>query len=614
MRSPILALCAALLVSGCMRTQPISASSTLHVPAETSSTLENGGAAGREPLCRTDGVHFNVRDFGATGSRVEVRGVIQQGSNVLQVSERGDFKNGQFISIKGAGPMLSGFRRPLRAQILSGGGTRTLNLSKAASNDTPALSYCSNPVTGVPYACSAHRYDPGLVVHDDAPHVQLAVNCASKLFDQTSYPATGVYNPPIVFFPPGSYRFDTTVIVPPGPVLQGPSADANTLEGTRIIMDKENQDGTPYRTPMFVFTRYTGARLDQSVDETEGKLDLSNAVFRVSRLTGRVENLAVWWVTPNDGGSFDNPHGGIGILGDANGFPLFRAAAFMALEGWEDFRFTHVNCSHGPACIWMSADGPGPIGENPRSRRFLVYIEDSEFDAGLTGIYAENADLDLSVSNVEFFSGGMPVFNGVTGHVRFDDSQLTGGYAGGAAVRVVNSSLSTFSWVGGSADITNGDLATFDIDKAANVLITGLQTRGAGAGTLIRVRNAVGSVIANNSIVNAGMNAPAHDPAIWPTHPSWRAAIKLEGCKNVVVSANDITHRYIGNPFELYNEFGILTIDSLSRWNDPGAVSANNLVSDNLVTGYNGEGYRGQPRRINLAPGEIGRDNVELAQ
>jgi hypothetical protein len=142
---------------------------------------------------------------------------------------------------------------------------------------------------------------------------------------------------------------------------------------------------------------------------------------------------------------------------------------------------------------------------------------------------------------------------------------------------------------------------------------------GVGPGSYIQVRNATGGSISNNTITNNGYNA-SPGTGTSATDPSWVAAIRLEGSSNIVVSGNSITTPTTTGS---YNGFGILTVDSLANSSSAysktsysaaaaaAATSTSNLISTNIVHSYNGATYRGQNRRINLAPGDTSDGNID---
>ena len=117
------------------------------------------------------------RDYGASGSSASTTGTISAGSTTLTLASAEDFKNGQGISVAGAGA--SGAL--LVTTIVSGAGTTTLTLKDAAST----------AVTGA------------AVNHDDTAAIQAAVNAGN------------------IVIPIGTFKVNSPVTVPSNRVIQG---------------------------------------------------------------------------------------------------------------------------------------------------------------------------------------------------------------------------------------------------------------------------------------------------------------------------------------------------------------------------------------------------------
>lgn len=77
---------------------------------------------------------INVKDYGASGSSSSTTGSMTSGSKTLTLTAAKDFKNGQDISVAGAGA--SGAL--LVSSIVSGAGTTTLTLADAAGTTVSA--------------------------------------------------------------------------------------------------------------------------------------------------------------------------------------------------------------------------------------------------------------------------------------------------------------------------------------------------------------------------------------------------------------------------------------------------------------------------------------------
>jgi hypothetical protein len=192
----------------------------------------------------------------------------------------------------------------------------------------------------------------------------------------------------------------------------------------------------------------------------------------------------------------------------------------------------------------------------------------------------------------------------VTGSIVASDTT----FLAGAAFTVRNSHLAAVEVSGGSVQPIDQGAAAIAIDAADRVQISNLLDEGAGPASFIQVRNALAGSIGNNVIVDSGFNASP--PTGADTDPSWVGGIRLEGCTNVVVSGNSVTTPDAAT----YNGFGIITVDSIARGTSDAVTSKGNLVGTNIVNGaYDGASYRGQDRRINVAPGDTAMGNIDTA-
>jgi hypothetical protein len=160
--------------------------------------------------------------------------------------------------------------------------------------------------------------------------------------------------------------------------------------------------------------------------------------------------------------------------------------------------------------------------------------------------------------------------------------------------------LSNFEFVGNTVDGAGANTAgstsatTLDLNKAKTINITG-NTFGLCTDSSINIIAAEGGVIANNTMVDNGFNSSI----VTPTQNS-HGAIRLAGCQNVVVEGNSIVTPASGSG--VFNNFGIFCVD--------GTLPSKNVISNNFVSfAYNGAGFRGQPRRINVTDADIVNDN-----
>ena len=378
---------------------------------------------------------------------------------------------------------------------------------------------------------------------------------------------------PVVLFPPGRYRVTGTVTVPTGVTVRGAGHPAHTTNHTRIIMDSPaGQDNR--NSPIFRFNRAT----------------LNNAVLMNARLCSSIEDLEFWYVTP--GGNMNAPHG-IGI--SFGSYP--QGGALMFDVDVTDTRIINCVFQHAPAAIriknvpgssgtrgdgWNGSDGVG------------MFIENCEFDASCTHIYATGSALDLQFKHCQFF-GSMHRYEGCTGSVVYQAGRWHGAAYVDAAT--VGNTFSKFAIKGADIEISNAsrflslNKATL-IDISQNSVIS-----GASGASWIEVTDAEGGCIVSNAINDSGYNAsPGSGIA------DFVAAIKMRGCYRVLVSANNIT----ATDPAIYNGFGILS-GSSSR------APLYNFINGNAVTApYNGAGFNGQNRYINVGASDILGINYSL--
>jgi len=401
---------------------------------------------------------------------------------------------------------------------------------------------------------------------DSTDAIQRAVNVAWASGNYAS-PWSGQGGAtPVVIFPPGRYRVTNTVTVPTGVTLRGMGHPANTASHTRIIMDSpgttDNRD-----KPIFRFNRAT---LDRSA--------LMNAA-----IASTIQELEFWYVTLE--GTFDLPHRGRGI-------PFGRYPNGGALLFDVDATDTRiVNCvfQHAPAAIRIKSvpRSPGKRGDGWRGERGVgIFVENCEFDASCTHVFATASELDLQFKACQFY-GAMHRYEGCTGKVNYQSGRWHGGaYVDAATVRneFLKFELKAADIEVGAQPFLRLDRATL-IDISQNAMLGGL-----GGGNCIEVTDADGGGILSNVISDSGSDSSA---GAGSAH--FAAAIKLRGCQHVLVASNNIT----ATGAAAYSGFGILCDDS-SR------PSRNNFINGNAVSApYNGASYNAQNRYVNVSPGDV---------
>jgi hypothetical protein len=370
---------------------------------------------------------------------------------------------------------------------------------------------------------------------------------------------------PVITFPPGRYRVTGTIIVPTGVTLRGVAHPANTESHTRIIMDspagEDNRD-----KPIFRFNRAT----------------LNNRVLMNRAITSSIEELEFWYVTL--GGTFDRPL--------AAGIPFGRYTRGGCLMFDVDSADTRiVNCvfQHAPAAIRIKAvpqqssrRGDGWNG----NWNVGMFVENCEFDASCTHVYATDSDLDLQFKGCQFF-GAMHRYERCTGRVVYQSGRWHGGAYVDAAT--VPNSLSRFELK--AADIELPPETFLALNRSQLVDISQNSALGAASpNSWLEVTDADGGCILSNAINNSGENAPPGTGIA-----DFKAAIKLRGCRAVLVGANNITASGGG----AYNGFGILSGDSRRQ-------AYGNFIDGNSVSApYDAGGYDAQNRYINTSAGDV---------
>ena len=397
---------------------------------------------------------------------------------------------------------------------------------------------------------------------DSTDAIQRAVNVAWASGNYAS-PWSGQGGAtPVVLFPPGRYRLTDTVTIPTGITLRGLGHPANTASHTRIIMDSpgttDNRD-----KPIFRFNRAT---LDRSV--------LMNAA-----IASTIQELEFWYVAQD--GTFDLPLRGRGI-------PFGRYPNGGALLFDVDATDTRiVNCvfQHAPAAIRIKGvpRGPGKRADGWSGDRGVgIFVENCEFDASCTHVFATASELDLQFKECQFY-GAMHRYERCTGKVNYQSGRWHGGaYVDAATVRneFLKFELKAADIEIGTQPFLRLDRATL-IDISQNAVLGGLSN-----GNCIEVTDADGGCILSNAINDSGSGpSPGADSA------RFAAAIKLRGCQHVLVASNNITATDAAS----YNGFGILCDDSTRP-------SRNNFINGNAVSApYGGGSYNAQSRYINVS-------------
>ena len=419
--------------------------------------------------------------------------------------------------------------------------------------------------------------------HDDTVAIQAAIDAAGRLLPDTFPPSVQMTftnpdrPPPVVFLPPGTYRITDTLNLYTGMTLMGLNDIAYTVESTRLIMD------TATNAPIA-----TG-------NEPGGVVNLDKPILNLTRtyiptgtplsnsVTCTVANIGFWILNPL--GTISQ-RGGIGFAIAPSGLGSSgTGCAIYCNEQMIDSRIKRCNFYSIPnAAIWL--DGTGLVTKTSKN----VEIEECEFDTPIVDVRMDNVAAGLVCNNSLFFGGSYQIYaNDVTGFIKATGCQFT--YS--ARIKAAPATLNEFLLVGNRFEGgANG--TTLDVNKSATVTING-NSFNLSVESTINIIDAEGGVISNNTIVDSGYNAPL----VTPTTSAY-GAIRLAGCQNVVVEGNSVTTP--GSVSGVFNNFGIFSLD--------GTLPSKNVFSNNFVSGaYNGAGYRNQPRRINVADGDVVSDN-----
>lgn len=418
--------------------------------------------------------------------------------------------------------------------------------------------------------------------HDDTAAIQAAINAAGRLLPDTFPPSIQMTftntsrPPPVVFLPPGTYRLTDTLNLYTGMTLMGLNDIAYTVESTRLIMDTATS--IPVATGL----------------EPGGVVNLNKPILKLTRtyiptgtllsnsVTCTVANIGFWIVNPNGSIALRSGSGwGIGAGGLGSGG---TGSAIYCNEQMIDSRIKRCNFYSIPnAAVWL--DGTGQLTKGIRN----VEIEECEFDTPIVDVRMDNVDAALVCSNTKFFGGSFQIYaNDIAGFVNAVNCQ----FEFNARIKIAPATLDSFLFVGNKHYGSGGNGTALDINSAKKVTIVGNEF-GLSTESTVNILGAVGGTIANNTVSNSGFNAPLITPTT-----NGHSGIRLVGCQNVVVEGNSV----ITPDAATYNNFGIFSLD--------GTLPSKNVFSNNFVSGaYNGAGFRGQPRRINVADGDVVSDN-----
>jgi hypothetical protein len=446
----------------------------------------------------------------------------------------------------------------------------------AAGAESPCSSPCYPPtksesVNGSPPADLS--YPPGNIlrwgadqtgVRDSTAAIQHAVNVGwASGFYGSPWSGRGGATP-VIIFPPGRYRVTDTIVVPTGVTLRGTAHPANTTSHTRIIMDSPGTTDNRNK-PIFRFNRAT----------------LNNSVLMDSALTSCIQELEFWYVTM--GGTFEQPM--------REGIPFGKypdGGCLMFDVDAADTRIVDCVFQHAPAAIrikGVTAAG-GKRGDGWHGNHGVgFYVVDCEFDASCTHVFATDSELDLQFKGCQFFDA-MHRYERCTGNVVYQSGRWHGGAHVDAAT--IGNQFERFTLKAADVELGSRPLPFVTLDRARLVDISqNSALGGVSRASWIEISDADGGCIVSNAINNSGCNAPVarEDPAA-------TAAIKLRGCRNVLVGGNNLTATQPGD----YGGFGILSVDG----DRPAAA---NFISGNAVSApYGRAGAGGQGRFIRVTP------------
>ena len=396
---------------------------------------------------------------------------------------------------------------------------------------------------------------------DDTASIQAAIDYAAGMFNQVSFPPVGVYNPPIVEFPTGSYRLTDTLVVYVGLTLKGQGGIPYTVSHTRLIMDTSggtvNVDKHILR-PTVVF----------------------QSVARSNNLTVSIEDLGFWISNP---GSTLPGRGGTGWATNGTYGTGGEGSAIYFNEPTIDTRIKRCNFYSMPnAGIFMEGSGTTVIN---------IEVHECEFDTPVVGIRMKDCQPELVVTSSKFFSGTNQIYGDSLSDGNID--VYSSAFDFSARIEINGSTLKGFNFVGNKHGGSGTKLYGIEVDHAAQINITG-NSFGLCTGGAMNIVDCDNGVISGNSIVNSGFNASVSSPTTDP------AGIRLFGCQDVMVSSNVLTTPDAA----AYGAFGIATLDN-------GGRSSECMIYNNFVSAdYTGATYRSQARRFNFSDGDVCANNT----
>ncbi len=441
---------------------------------------------------------------------------------------------------------------------------------------------------------------------------------------------------PIATMPPGKIKVSGSTVIPSGATVTGQAHPANTVNHTRVVLNSTGNtpaagwsanasiisdqliapgNGFYYQANNSAvwIAGVTGAAepafptvagqtvVDGTVTWTcQGATaagdNRNTPMFKLSRATklggatlqnqywtGTFEDMEFWCV--NNGNDFANPLGAGGGV-QFGGYPL-GGMIYIDCDT-ADARIVSCCFQNSPCGIRIQNVKNGTSGSDgfANQGQVVLYVEECEFDAAGSHIYANNsAGLQLWFKNCSFFDG-IHKYVGCAGRVVYENCK----FFGGAFVDASDSGnqFELFMINGGSVDHFNG-ADTVSVYGATMLEVKNVTFGGGATPYSSLVANLCSSgQISGNSINDSGYNTTFSVGGLTAA-----AAIKMIDCQNMAVHGNNISATdTVG---ATYGGFGILTLGSVRG-------SKGNFIHGNAVSApYNGAVYNGQTRSINLA-------------
>jgi Pectate lyase superfamily protein len=417
-------------------------------------------------------------------------------------------------------------------------------------------------------------------IADDTQAIRLAIDRASDFYRQTNgaYPLSyGPTDSGTVLFPHGNYRITDTITVSNGLTVTGESDLTYTVGRTRIIMD---------------------TRDSASKESKGGKTNLDKHIFKFT--------LGILF----GDGVVRNPNPNLTIAIADLEFWVMNPGALIGIrqgEGWPNNPQNDNLGVYGACCIYIDV----PCIDS-RIKRCNFYstpnaaicfnqanstvvssciIEECEFDTCITGILCASTQIELTVSDSEFWTSSYGVYvTNCTGNI-----QLTGNqWLQNSPVSIKNNCRITSFLFSGNLVNTAANAAILSLHSCDAINVSSNTFSGNAFWGAIAASNCNGGVITANSITDSGRGYTGGQPG---GELASAAVIRLYECNGIVVSANSITTPAVDGT---YNGFGILAVGSASR-------ASRCLVTNNVVSSkYNAYGesatlYRNQNRWINVS-------------